>query len=141
METSTATLVVRQVSGDRLSLAVRGHELYTDQPVDGGGDDTAPTPTELFLGSLAACVAFYAERYLRRRGLSTEGLKVDCDWTWAHEPIRVGEIQIKVHAPGLPADLSDTFERLIERCPVHNSLRQAPEIRFTVIGGRIANAA
>ncbi len=132
MTTDTAAVSVEHVGGDRLRINIRQHELYADQPLDGGGDDTAPTPTELFLGSLAACVAFYAERYLRRQGVSTEGLSVRCDWTWASDPIRVGTVEIKVDAPTLPPDRQDAFLRIIERCPIDNTLRQPPAVRFTV---------
>ena len=45
-----------------MRVSVRGHELATDQPVADGGDDTAPTPTEMFVGALAACVGYYAGR-------------------------------------------------------------------------------
>jgi uncharacterized OsmC-like protein len=69
---------VTYLGGDRLRISVRGHELNADQPVNDGGEDTAPTPSELFLASLTACVAFYAERFLRRHRLVTEGLKVSC---------------------------------------------------------------
>jgi len=88
MAENTATIWVRHLGGDRLGISVRGHELLADQPVGDGGEDSAPTPTELFLASLAGCVAFYAERFLRRHGLSTEGLVVACDYAWARDPAR-----------------------------------------------------
>jgi uncharacterized OsmC-like protein len=37
-------------------VTVRGHEIRSDQPVGDGGDDSAPTPTELLVASLAGCV-------------------------------------------------------------------------------------
>ena len=51
-------LSVTHQTGDRFQLQVRGHRLTCDQPSADGGDDQGPTPTELFVGSLAACVAF-----------------------------------------------------------------------------------
>ncbi len=137
----TATIVVRYLAGDRLGISVRGHQLGADQPLEGGGEDTAPTPTELFLASLAGCVAFYAERFLRRHGLATEGLLVACDWAWARDPARVGEIEIKVEAPGLALEHYQAFSRVIERCPIHNTLRQPPEVRFRVLAAETVGAA
>lgn len=118
--------------GDRLRVSVRGHELTTDQPVADGGDDTAPTPTELFVGALAACVGYYAERYLRRHEISTDGLTVTCDYTWAENPHRVGAIDVAVDAPALPADRRETFARVVEHCTVHNTLLVPPEVRLKV---------
>ena len=83
-------ITVSHVGGDRLRIAIRGHELFADQPVEDGGGDTAPTPTELFLGSLAACVEFCAERFLRRHGLGTHGLSVGCEYVWAQNPLALG---------------------------------------------------
>lgn len=66
-------LVVRHLEGDRFRVEIRGHAVEVDQPIEDGGDDKAPTPTELFAASLASCVGFYAERFLRRHDLPVEG--------------------------------------------------------------------
>jgi putative redox protein len=133
MSTSTPTVTVRHLDGDRLRIQVRGHELLTDQPVEEGGEDTAPTPTELFLASLAACAGFYAERFLRRHELPTEGLVIACEWAWAHDPMRVGGVELTVDAPGLTPERYQAFERVIEHCTIHNTLRKPPEVRFKVL--------
>jgi hypothetical protein len=49
-----------RLEGDRFAIDARGHTITVDQPADVGGADTAPTPTELFVASLAGCVGFYA---------------------------------------------------------------------------------
>lgn len=123
-------ITVRHIRGDQARIEVRGHEVLTDQPVEDGGDDTAPTPTELFVASLAACVAYYSEQFLRRHRLPTEGLSVTCDYKWAENPHRVGAIELRVDAPGLTQAKVEAFTRVIEHCTVHNSLRQPPEVRL-----------
>ena len=57
-------------------MAVRGHRIMADRPSEAGGEDSAATPTELFVASLATCAAFYAGRYLTRHGYSRDGLGV-----------------------------------------------------------------
>jgi putative redox protein len=136
----TATITAQYLGGDRLGISVRGHQLRTDQPEEDGGTDTAPTPTELFLASLAGCVAFYAERYLRRHDLSTDGLVVACDWAWAREPLRVGAVEISVQAPGLPPEREEAFRRVIEQCPIHNTLLQPPHVRFKLPAAGVSKA-
>ena len=125
---------------DRLRIEARGHRLFADQPVADGGEDTAPTPTELFVAALGACIAFYAERFLRRHALSTDGLKVACDYAWAEDPHRVGEISVAVEAPGLTPARREAFSRVIEHCTVHNSLLHPPAVRVTVGDARTAAA-
>jgi putative redox protein len=133
-------IVVTHEGGDRLRIATRGHEMFADQPVDDGGADSAPTPTEMFAASLAACVAFYAQRFLRRHGLPTEGLKVTCDYRWAEDPHRVGAVDLEVEAPGLTDARRASFARVIDHCTVHNTLRQPPEVRIRVAALRTAAA-
>jgi putative redox protein len=129
---SGAVIVVTHAGADRLRIETRGHELFTDQPIEDGGADTAPTPTELFVAGLASCVAFYAERFLRRHGLTTAGLKVSCGYRWADGPHRVGEIDLDVDAPGLSREKREAFKRVIDHCTVHNSLMQPPVVRIVV---------
>jgi putative redox protein len=133
-------ITVTYAGGDRLRIDVRGHELGVDQPVEDGGEDSAPTPTEIFVSSLAACVAFYAERFLRRNGLSTEDLKVAADYQWAGNPHRVGEIVLNVEAPGLTEVKREAFERVIEHCTVHNTLRMPPVVRVNLAPAEVAAA-
>jgi len=132
-----STIRVRHDEGDRYLIRIRGHELAVDQPVSDGGGDTGPTPTELFVAGLASCVAHYAGRFLRRHRLSERGLAVDCSWGFAPDrPARVGEITLRVHLPeAFPEERRAAFRALIERCTVHNSIEQAPEIRFVLEAG------
>jgi putative redox protein len=132
MGTNAAAIRVEYQGGDRLLITSRGHELRSDQPVEDGGGDTAPTPTEIFLAGLAACVAFYAERFLHRHGLITEGLAVTCRYAWAENPHRVGEVNLDVEAPGLTTEKREAFTRVIEHCTVHNTLQQPPAVRIRV---------
>ena len=127
-------LSVRYEGGDRLRVYIRDHEFTVDQPVSDGGEDSAPTPTELFVAGLAACVGFYAERYLRRHELPTSGLGVECSFSIANDrPARVGDIQIRVLLPdGFPEERRKALLAVVEHCTVHNSLRQAPEVAISL---------
>lgn len=131
------TTRVRHDHDDRYVIGIRGHEVVVDQPVSEGGQDTAPTPTELFVAGLASCVAFCAGRYLRRHGLPLEGLAVDCAWGFAEDrPTRVGDVTLWVHLPtGVPDERRVAFLAVIEHCTVHNSIVRAPEIRFVLEAG------
>ena len=140
MAASTAAIVVRSVGGDRLRIEVRGHELFTDQPVEDGGDNTAPTPTELLVASLAACIGFYAERFMRRHGLTTDGLKISCTYTWAENPHRVGGVELDLEVAGLTQAKRVAFTRVIEHCTVHNTLAQPPLVRIKIASAQPAAA-
>lgn len=130
-----ATVTVTHLDADQFKIDVRGHRVLVDQ-VHKDSDEAGPTPTELFVASLAACVGHYAERFLRRHELSRDGLRVDCDWTMlAANPPRVGRIALTVTPPeGLPDHLQAGLREAIEHCTVHNSLRFPPQVTTEVAG-------
>ena len=140
MDTRLAAINAVHEGGDRIRMEVRGHQIRSDQPVEDGGGDTAPTPTELFLAALAGCVAFFAERFLRRHELPTDGLLVTCEYTWAGGPHRIGRIELNVDAPSLPVERREAFMRVIEHCTLHNTLRHPPETQVNLVTGRTVAA-
>ena len=126
-----AGLRVIHEDGDRFTVQIRGHSLTVDQPESDGGTDFGPQPTELFVASLASCVAHYGRRFLCRHGLPDQ-VTVDAEWTMASSPTRVGSISVSVAAPGLPSELEPRFAKVIEHCTVHNTLVIPPNVSINV---------
>ncbi len=120
-------LTVVSLGGDRHRITVRGHEIVVDQPVESGGEDAGPTPTDLFVASLASCVAHYARRGL---GAGGEGPTVRCTWRMSETPPwRVAAIAIDVTLPASTSDARlEAVRRAIGHCTVHNSLQSPPAI-------------
>ena len=126
-------LAVASAGGESYAITTRGHTVLVDQPADAGGRDAAVTPTELLVGALASCVAFYAGRYLSRHGLDRAGLEVVAEFTMATDrPARVGAIQLRVVAPGVPAKRQPGLLAVASHCTVHNTLRQEPDITIAL---------
>ncbi|WP_327341526.1 OsmC family protein [Streptomyces europaeiscabiei] len=123
---------VTHIERDAYAVDIRGHRIRVDQPVDAGGTDTAPTPTELFAASLATCVAFYAGRYLHRHGLPRTGLRVRTEFTMATDrPARVGSLHVVVvPPPELPEQRRAALLAVASHCTVHNTLHEPPEIEI-----------
>lgn len=134
-------IVVSHLVGDQFELAIRDHRLRVDQPVADGGQDTAPTPTELFVSSLAACVAFYARRYLARHGLPTNGLRAEADYDFAERPTRVGGITVRLSVPdGVPGDKWAALLAVASHCTVHNTLEAPPAVSIELVAAERAAA-
>ena len=115
--------------GDRFSIGIRGHVVHVDQPESDGGADTGPTPTELFVASLAACVAFYARRYLKRHDLPEEGLTVTAQADSGAKPSRVTIMTITLTLPdGVPEDKRKALLAVASHCTVHNTLTHPAEV-------------
>jgi uncharacterized protein (DUF302 family)/uncharacterized OsmC-like protein len=120
--------------GDRFLVRARGHTVAVDQPVRDGGTDTAATPTELFVASLTACVAHYANRYLGRHELSAQGLLVETSYETATRPARVGGLEVLITAPpDLPPSHRDRLLAVASHCTVHNTLEHPPRVTIRLM--------
>jgi uncharacterized OsmC-like protein len=121
-------MAVHPIGGDTYAIDIRGHWVRVDQPLDVGGDDTAPTPTELFVASLGLCVAFHAGRFLDRHGIDRTGFGVQVTWRMAEgRPARVGQIIITVTPPhAMPPERLQAYLAVAKGCTVHTRLRSRP---------------
>ena len=142
--TATPSPAVRvdHLTGDRFAIGVRGHLVTVDQPVDVGGEDTAPTPTELFVASLASCVAFYARRYLARHGLPTRGLAVTATYEMGTRPARVCAVTLELQLPaGVPESRREALLAVASHCTVHNTLTNEPDVAIRLVEPEAAEVA
>ena len=126
-------ITVHHENLDRFRIEVRGHAIVVDQPGPASGD-AGPTPTELFVASLAACAGFYARRFLVRHGLAEGDLEITADFAFSADHSRVAAIVIRVGVPGgVPESLRPALMRVLEHCTVHESLREAPAVSFDLV--------
>ncbi len=126
------TIRVQHKTGDLFEISVRDHRLHVDQPVEDGGSDLGPTPTELFVTSLATCVAIYARRYLARHGLP-DGLSVRAEFSMAQHPNRIGEVSLVLRLPdGVPDDRRAALLAVASHCTMHNTIENPPEVSLTL---------
>ncbi|MFN8082616.1 MAG: OsmC family protein [Dermatophilaceae bacterium] len=127
-------VVVAHHGGDRFGASIRGHEVLVDQPVAAGGEDTAPTPTELFVASLATCVGFYARRYLARHDLPTDGLSVDAWFELGGRPAQVTTFVVRLHVPaGVPEERRAPLLAMASHCTIHNTLLNPPHVDIALV--------
>jgi len=116
----------------RVDAACRDFVIKTDQPRPAGGDDSAPTPFELFLASLGTCAGIYVLGFFRQRGLSTEGLRITLDTEGAADGKMVSKVRIAVSLPpGFPEKYRASVVAAAELCLVARHLKQPPAIEVT----------
>ena len=112
----------QRITGYRHIVKVRHHRLTSDEPVESGGNDSAPCPQELLAASLAACTAATIEMYAARKGWDLRDVEVGCDYV----PAERGCPTKFTLTLRLPSDLSDEqVQRLrviATKCPVHRTL-------------------
>jgi putative redox protein len=119
---------VHHEGGDRYRVEIGTHALTVDQPDTG---DAGPTPTDLFVASLASCVAHYAGRFFARHGVDPDGFTVDASFSMAADrPARVGRIDLRLRLPrAFPDGLRGRLAAVVDHCTVHNSITTPPDVR------------
>jgi uncharacterized OsmC-like protein len=124
---------IEYAGGMKLVASHRGHTVVTDQTAKEGGDDTALTPTELFIASLGTCPLVYVLAFAKRHDIPVEGLTADVDYEIVDNPRRVGRFSIAIRFPQ-PVDDQHraALQRAAEQCLVHNSLLQPPAVTVLV---------
>lgn len=119
--------------GTRYDITCGKHRIVTDQPGEDGGQDAGMSPVELFVGSVASCVAYFVGGYCARHNISREGLSVDAEWTMAEQPHRVGRIDVIIHLPHrIPVELKDRLLKVAHGCTVHQSIASALIVTITL---------
>jgi putative redox protein len=120
--------------GARFDITSRGHTLVTDQPVEDGGQDAGMSPVELFVGSLASCVAYFVGRYCNRHRIPCDGLAIETEWSYAEQPHRVGSIGMRIALPvELTAEQRERLLKVAHGCTVHQSIAMPPSLQITVV--------
>lgn len=102
------------------SLTARTHVFAADEPADVGGTDTAPSPVELLMGSLASCTAITLRMYAQRKEWPLEGVEVRVDYTSTPTPTMVKHITMR---GALDATQQARMLQIAEACPVAKLLR------------------
>lgn len=119
--------------GTRYDIVSGQHRVITDQPVEDGGQDAGMSPVELFVGSVASCVAYFVGQFCARHNISRHGLSVDAEWSMAEHPHRVGRIDIGIHLPHrVPTELKERLLKVAHGCTVHQTIAVTPNIAITV---------
>lgn len=107
-------------------------------PTDQVPAETAPTPFDLFLSSIATCAGIYVLGFCQQRGLPTEGIQI-IQRTHSNPltgMIDVIDLDILV-PPTFPEKYRDSLIRSAELCKVKKHLEKPPTFNVTA---RVAEA-
>jgi putative redox protein len=114
--------VARRTGTFRHTVDIRSHQIAVDEPVEAGGDDSAPSPQELLAASLASCTAITIEMYAQRKGWDLGYVEVEIEYSPAERGCPT-KFEIVLRLPQEATD--EQVERLqviAAKCPVHRTL-------------------
>jgi putative redox protein len=118
--------------GARVDASFNGLTIMTDQPVQGGGTGSAPTPFATFLASIGTCAGIYVLGFCRQRGLPTEGLKLVQRMETDRATGLVGKIALDIQLPpGFPDKYKAAVIKSAEQCAVKKHMEHPPVFEVT----------
>jgi putative redox protein len=111
-------------------ISARGHVLTADEPVESGGKDLGPTPTELLLSSLASCTASTVRMYANRKGWELDRVNIQMSISAGyHEDGPYSRINSQIEFEGnLDAKQRARLLEIAGKCPIHRVLTRPIEI-------------
>ena len=118
--------------GVAVEAGVKGHTVRTDQPAPLGAD-SATSPFDLFLASIATCMGFYALRFCQERAIATEGLGLSLETVHDDAKKRLSTIRVALTLPpGFPEKYTDAIRRAVDQCAVKKQMVEPPAFELTV---------
>lgn len=125
----------RVLDGARVESLVDGKFiLASDQPAPIGAD-AAPSPFDLFLAGIAACTAYYAQRYCRKWNLPHAGIEVDLEPVF-DEKHMLTDVRMKLRVPAtFPAEHLGGLLKNAGNCLVKKTLEFPPKISLDLAAG------
>jgi len=122
---------IRLVGGQKVYSDFKGFTIHTDQSAKDGGDNSAPTPSDLFFASLGTCSGLYALRFCEKRKINTEKLKISLEFQSHPKTHMVEKIKFKINlSPDFPEKYTSALIKSMNLCYVKKHLEQPPEFEF-----------
>lgn len=106
--------------------------IKTDQPISGGGEGSAPSPFQVFLGSIATCAGIYALGFCNSKGISTEGMSIDMEVKASQYTNLISDIELVLRLPkDFPGKYRSAIIKSMELCAVKKHLQEPPKFYIT----------
>jgi ribosomal protein S12 methylthiotransferase accessory factor len=112
----------------KVNASFNGNIIKTDQPIQGGGEGSAPAPFDLFLASIGTCAGIYVKGFCDQRGISSENIKIIQRMNFNAGTRLIDKIDLEIQ---VPADFPEKYKEAVinsaNLCAVKRHMQQAPE--------------
>ena len=120
-------MIITFPGGARVDAEFGGFTVKTDQPPQGGGEGSAPTPFAMFLSSIGTCAGIYVLGFCKQRGLPTEGIRIVQQSERDPQTGLIGTIRLNIEVPpSFPEKYYDALIRAADQCAVKKHLEHPP---------------
>jgi putative redox protein len=121
--------------GKRVDTRIGAHVIRTDQPVSNGGEDSAPSPFNLFLAAIGTCAGIYVAGFCQKRGIPTEGVSIRQRNHVDSETGVLARVELDIQVPAtFPERYREALVRVADQCAVKKAIQAQPvfEVRTVV---------
>lgn len=116
-------------SGKKVYAEYNGNTILTDQPFENGGENSAPSPFDLFLASLGTCAGIFVKSFCTKRNLPTDGITLTQQMEWDQNTHMISSITIDIHLPpDFPEKYKEAIVNAAELCTVKRHLSNPPKM-------------
>ncbi len=123
--------------GEKVNAEINSRIIPTDQPVEGGGEGSAPSPFDYFLASLGTCAGIYVLSFCQQRQIATEGLSLTQRMEFAiakDGKKKLSKVAIEITLPpGFPEKYRNAIIKTAGLCSVKKVIMDPPEFEITAI--------
>lgn len=127
-------IIIKLNGNAKVSAEYKGFTINTDQPLKVGGENSAPSPFDLFLVSIGACTGYYIQSFCNQRGIDASSISIVQKLNYNREEQRVSGVDIEVKLPeSFPEKYKDALINAANACAVKKHLQMAPEIKVLVV--------
>jgi ribosomal protein S12 methylthiotransferase accessory factor len=117
--------------GKKVNAAYNGFTHQTDQPEAGGGENSAPSPFELFLASLGTCAGFYVLSFCQQRGIDPTAIQIRQSMEHDPQTHLITMVHMEIVLPvSYPEKYRAAVIQAAQSCTVKKHLDQPPKFNI-----------
>jgi ribosomal protein S12 methylthiotransferase accessory factor len=115
----------------KVNALYKGHLHRTDQPVAEGGENSAPSPFDVFLASIGTCAGFYVKTFCDQRGIPADKIKLIQTLEVDREKHLISKIKIDIKLPpDFPEKYRESLINVAGLCTVKRTIANPPSFEI-----------
>ena len=123
---------IRYAGGKKVTAEFRGFTVLTDQAVEDGGGNSAPSPFEFFLASIGTCAGFYIYSFCESRKIPATDVVLRLEAERSADDTRLETVRIRIQ---LPPDFPEKYRKAVirsaDQCSVKKAVKNPPDFEIT----------
>ena len=127
-------MIIDFPGGARVDAHFGPFTVTTDQPPQGGGQNSAPTPFATFLASIGTCAGIYVLGFCRQRNIPAGGITIT--ERFESDPLTglISKVLLDINLPpGFPEKYKAAVIRSAEQCAVKKHFENPPQFEVNTV--------